>query len=214
MTGSFKFEIQALVQQLNTRFALKDLGEVDYFLGIQVKHTTDGLHLSQTKYVTDLLCKTKMQYAKELPTPMSRGEKLSCIGSDPIGNPQLYRSIVRALQYVTITQPKLAYSVNRICQFMQNPLESHWKVIKRILKYLRGTLDHGLHLKRSMNLDITGFCDADWASNLDERRSTIGFYVYLGSNMIYWNSNKQNTVSRSSTVAEYRSLATLAAKVT
>ena len=92
---------------------------------------------------------------------MSRGEKLSCIGSDPIGNPQLYRSIVRALQYVTITQPELAYSVNRICQFMQNPLESHWKVIKRILKYLRGTLDHGLHLKRSMNLDITGFCDAD-----------------------------------------------------
>ena len=90
VTRSSKVEIQVLVQQLNTRFALKDLGEDDHFLGIQGKHIADGLHLSQTKYVTNLLCKTKMQQAKKMPTPMFRGEKLSNIGSDPVGNPQLY----------------------------------------------------------------------------------------------------------------------------
>ena len=145
---------------------------------------------------------------------MFRGEKLSNIGSDPIGNPQLYWSVVGALQYVTITRPELAYSVNKVCQFMQNPLESHWKVVKRILRYLRGTLDHSLHLKRSMNLDIIGFCDADWASNPNDRRSTIDFCLYLGSNLISWNSKKQNIISRSNTEAEYRNLATLAAEVT
>ena len=93
-----------------------------------------------------------MQFAKELPTPMFGEEKLSSIGNDPVGNPQLYRSIVRTLQYVTITPPELAYLVNRVCQFMQNPLESHWKVVKKILRYLRGTLDHDLYLKRSMNI--------------------------------------------------------------
>ena len=145
---------------------------------------------------------------------MFRGEKLSNIGSDPVDNPQLYWSVVGALQYVTITRPELAYSVNKVCQFMQNPLESHWKVVKRILRYLRGTLDHSLHLKRSMNLDIIGFCDADWASNPNDRRSTIDFCLYLGSNLISWNSKKQNIISRSNTEAEYRNLATLAAEVT
>ena len=80
--------------------------------------------------------------------------------------------------------------------------------------YLKGTFDHGLRLKRSMNLDIIGFCDADWASDPDDKRSTTGFCVYLGSNLISWNLNKQNIVSRSSTEAKYKSLATLAAKVT
>ena len=99
---------------------------------------------------------------------------------------------------MTFSWPELAYLINRVCQFMQNPLESHGKVVKRILSYLKGTLDHGLHLKRSMNLDITRFCDANWASNPNDRRSTTVFCVYLGSNIISWNSNKQNTISRSS----------------
>ena len=80
--------------------------------------------------------------------------------------------------------------------------------------YLKGTFDHSLRLKRSMNLDIIGFCDADWASDPDDKRSTTGFCVYLGSNLISWNLNKQNIVSRSSTEAKYKSLATLAIKVT
>lgn len=103
-------------------FALKDLGEVDYFLGIQVKRTENGIDLSQKKYVTDLLCKTKMQYANCVSAPMTTGQKLTSYGSDPIEDVQLYRSVVGALQYATINWLEICFSVNKVCQFMQSPL--------------------------------------------------------------------------------------------
>ncbi|KAK0605247.1 hypothetical protein LWI29_024597 [Acer saccharum] len=161
VTGSDSAAVTKLVSQLNTAFALKDLGIINYFLGVQVHKTSEGLHLSQSKYILDLLCKVKMQFANSLNTPMTGGEKLSRYGSDPIEDVQLYRSVVGALQHATITRPKISYSVNHVCQFMQEPLQSHWKTVKRILRYLKGTLDYGLHLKVSSKLDITGFRDAD-----------------------------------------------------
>ncbi|KAM6557137.1 hypothetical protein CsatB_004156 [Cannabis sativa] len=214
ITGSNSTEISTLIAQLNSKFALKDLGDINYFLGIQVTATANGLHLSQTKYITDILCKAKLECANSLPTPMTGGEKLSCIGSDPVKNPQQYRSLVGALQYATLTRPEIAFAVNKVCQFMHSPLESHWKIVKRILRYLKGTLDYGLDMSRSTSLELVGFCDADWASDIDDRRSTTGFCVYLGSNLICWSSKKQHTVSRSSTEAEYRSLASLTEEIT
>ena len=103
---------------------------------------------------------------------------------------------------------------------MHNPLEAHWKTVKRIMRYLAGTLDYGLHLRKSalqdfnQDLNVVGFCDADWASDLDDRRSTSGYCVYLGSNLVSWSSKKQHTVSRSSTEAEFRALASLVAEIT
>lgn len=121
ITISSQSVVESLVQKLNSLSALKDLGEVDYFLGIQVKSTENGIHLSQKKYVTDLLCKTKMQYAKCVSAPMTTGQKLTSYGSDPVEDVQLYRSVVGALQYVTITRPEISFSVNKVCQFMQSP---------------------------------------------------------------------------------------------
>lgn len=167
LTGSDIHAIQELVTRLNGMFALKDLGEIDYFLGIQVKHTESGLHLSQTKYITDLLVRAKMQFAKPVTAPMTHGLRLTAYGRDPVQSPQLYRSIVGVLQYVTITRLEIAYSVNKICQFMHNPLEAHWKTVKRIMRYLAGTLDYGLHLRKpesqgpNQGLNVVGFCDAD-----------------------------------------------------
>nr|CAN75996.1 hypothetical protein VITISV_022989 [Vitis vinifera] len=184
VTGCNSEEVQTIINQLYKSFTLKDLGEVDYFLGIQVRHTTEGLYLSQTKYIKDLLCKAKMQFSESSNTPMTSGLKLSAYRSDPIENERLYRNIVGALQYVTITRLKISYCVNRVCQFMQNPLESHWKAVKRILRYLSGTLDYGLHLRRSSQLNLVGFCDADWATDLDDKRSTSGYCVFLGENLV------------------------------
>lgn len=182
--------LDTLVSQLNSTFALKDLGEINYFLGIQVQPTAEGIHLSQTKYITNILCKAKLQFANGLKTPMIGGEKLSAIGSDPIQDPKVYRSLVGALQYATITRPEISYAVNRVCQFMHTPLESHWRTVKRNLRYLKGTLDFGLHLRRSTSLDLVGFCDADWASDPDDRRSTSGLCIYLGPNLVSWSSKK------------------------
>ncbi|RVW21952.1 Retrovirus-related Pol polyprotein from transposon RE1 [Vitis vinifera] len=205
ITGSNDQFVQHVITQLNNQFALKDLGDIDYFLGIQVKHTSAGMHLSQAKYISNLLQKTKMLHVKPVSTPMVSNQSLS----------QLYRSTVGALQYATITRPDITYSVNRVCQFMQAHLTAHWKAVKRILRYLAGTLHHGLHLQHSSNsyLNITGFYDADWASDVDDRHSTSGYCLFLGPNLVSWHSRKQHTISKSSTEAEYRSVATLVAEI-
>ncbi|XP_034681071.1 uncharacterized mitochondrial protein AtMg00810-like [Vitis riparia] len=215
ITGNNDQFVQHVITQLNNQFALKDLGDIDYFLGIQVKHTSVGMHLSQAKYISNLLQKTKMLHVKPVPTPMVSNQSLSNSGNGPFSNTQLYRSTVGALQYATITRPNITYSVNRVCQFMQAPLTAHWKAVKRILHYLVGTLHHGLHLQHSFNshLNITGFYDSDWASDVDDRHFTSGYYLFLGPNLVSWHSRKQHTVSKSSTEAEYQSVATLVAEI-
>ena len=100
-----------------------------------------------------------MADCKPLPTPMVSNLKLSANGGCPFENPSLYRSIVGSLQYVTITRPELAFPVNKVCQFMQSPMDSHWKVVKRILRYLSGTKTLGLHLQKPASLQLTGYSD-------------------------------------------------------
>ena len=127
---------------------------------------------------------------------------------------QLYRSVLGALQYVTITRPKISFYINRVYQYLKDPQEEHWQALKRILRYLKNTIQYGLHLTCSSTLNLVGFCDADWASSPDYRRSTSGYCVYLGNNLVSWCSKKQHIVSRSSIEAEYRSLAGITAEIT
>ena len=167
------------------------MGSLHYFLGIEVSHTTDGgLFLSQAKYVHDLLQKTQMSGCKACSTPIPSSLKLTASGSPPLSDPALYRSIVGSLQYITVTRLELAYCINWVCQFMHNPLEDHWKVVKRILRYLSGTAHFGLHIQKASDLTIIGYTDSDWGSDPDDRKSTSGFCVYHGPNLISWSSKK------------------------
>jgi len=215
ITGNSKLAIKNLVHQLNSEFSLKDLGILDYFLGIEVHHSPSGsLLLSQTKYIKDLLQKANMINANSMPSPMASSTKLSKFGS--VSDPTFFRSIVGALQYATITRPEISYSVNIVCQFLSNPLEDHWKAVKRILRYLQGTLHHGLMLTPASSTEpiaITGFCDTDWASDPDDRRSTSGACIFLGPNLVSWWARKQTLLARSSAEAEYRSLAQAFAEI-
>jgi histone deacetylase 1/2 len=217
ITGSSLPHIQKLITKLNAEFALKQLGTLDYFLGIEVFHLANGaLLLSQAKYIRDLLSKAKMDTANGMSTPMASTLKLSKIGSVPVEDPTLFRSIVGALQYATLTRPEIAFSVNKVCQFLSNPLEEHWKAVKRILRYLSGTLHYGLLIQAApidKPLSLIGFCDADWASDPDDRRSTSGACIYVGPNLVSWWSKKQSLVARSSAEAEYRSLAILSSEI-
>jgi len=130
----------------------------------------------------------------------------------PYSHPQQYRSIVGALQYLTFTRPDIAFSVNQACQFMHNPMHSHVVAVKRILRYLKGILDVGLHFQAGP-LNLQAYNDADWVGDPNDRRSVSGSIVFLGSSPISWASKKQHTVSRSSTEAEYRALAIAAAEL-
>ncbi|VVA25644.1 PREDICTED: Retrovirus-related Pol poly from transposon TN, partial [Prunus dulcis] len=139
ITGSASGAITQVISALTTEFDIKDLGLLHYFLGIQITKTATGLFLSQTKYVADLLVKSEMFDAKPCDTPCLPYNRLLKEDGDPYSNPKLYRSIVGALQYLTFTRPDIAFSVHQVCQFMQNPMVSHFTAVKRILRYLKGT---------------------------------------------------------------------------
>nr|KYP67571.1 Retrovirus-related Pol polyprotein from transposon TNT 1-94 [Cajanus cajan] len=217
ITGNNSIVLQSLVSRLHSAFSLKDLRDLDYFLGIEVKNQSDGsLILTQSKYIRNLLNRTDMEASKPISSPMVSGCKLSKIRSEKFPDASLYRSVVGALQYATIIRPEISFSVNKVCQFMSQPLEQHWIVVKRILRYLKGIISWGLRLQPSpstSSLSIQAYCDADWASDPDDRRSTSGASIFLGPNLVSWWSKKQNVVACSSTEAEYRSLALAAAEV-
>ncbi|KAI5347902.1 hypothetical protein L3X38_000789 [Prunus dulcis] len=201
ITGSASGAIKQVISALTTEFDIKDLGLLHYFLGIQITKTATGLFLSQTKYVADLLVKSEMFDAKPCDTPWLPYNWLLKEDGDPYSNPKLYRSIVGALQYLTFTRPDIAFSVHQVCQFMQNPMVSHFTAVKRILRYLMGTMQFGISYTIG-DLQLKAFSDADWAGDPNDRISTIGLVVFLGNNPISWSSKKQQTVSRSSTEAE------------
>jgi hypothetical protein len=130
-----------LLLQLQEDFAIKDLGSLHYFLGIEVAHHPDRLVLTQRKYIRDLLAKTNMFTSKGVPTPMLPTNKLSLDGGELLSpeNATRYRSVVGALQYLLLTRPNLSFSVNRVCQYMAAPTTLHWAAVKRILRYLHVT---------------------------------------------------------------------------
>lgn len=116
-------------------------------------------------------------------------------------DPSFFRSIVRALQYLTITRLDLSFAMNSVCQHMHAPLESHFQAVKKILWYLKGTLHFGLHYT-SGPFTLQAYSDADWAGDLSDRKSTTGYVIYYGHNPILWSVKKQPTVARSSTETE------------
>jgi Reverse transcriptase (RNA-dependent DNA polymerase) len=213
LTGNNPALLQGIIQMLDINFTIKDLGELHFFLGIEVHPQNNGLLLTQSKYILSILARAHMQDAKPNATPMNTGNNLSKFDGVVFENPQLYRSIVGALQYVTISRPDICFAVNRVSQYMHAPTVCHWAAVKRILRYLNGTIHFGLTIRPSSSLEITAFSDSDWARCPDDRKSTTGYLVFLGSNLISWSSKKQSTVARSSTEAEYRGLATVTAEV-
>jgi histone deacetylase 1/2 len=211
LTGSSSTLLHDLIHKLNSKFALKHMGKPDYFLGIEVKYLSNGsILLTQSKYIRDLLHRANMAEAKGINTPMVSNLKLSKFGTDTLPDPSEYRSIVGALQYVTLTRPEIAFSVNKVCQFLAMPLLTHWQAVKRILRYLLSTCHHGLLLQPSTavsKFSICAYSDSDWASDLDDRRSTSGSCIFFGPNLVSWSAKKQSLVARSSAEAEYRALA-------
>ncbi|XP_043705316.1 uncharacterized mitochondrial protein AtMg00810-like [Telopea speciosissima] len=133
---------------------------------------------------------------------------------DPMDDPTLYLNTVGALQYATLTRPDIQFAVNKVCQYMQRPTIEHWAIVKRILRYLKGTLSYGVHFDRRSPLTLSAFSDADWAGCHDDRKSQGGFAIFLGTNLVSWSSRKQATVACSSTESEYRALANAAAELT
>ncbi|KAH9731198.1 retrovirus-related pol polyprotein from transposon RE1 [Citrus sinensis] len=213
ITGSSEVYISEVISLLSSEFALKDLEDFNYFLGVEVTPSAEGLHLSQTKYVGDILRKAHMLESKGCNTPISVADKLQKDKGCSFTNPSLYRSIIGSLQYLTLTRPDIAFTVNKLSQFLAAPTSLHWQACKRVLRYLQSTTHFGLQFFKSGSPSFIAYSDADWGSDPDDRRSVGGYCVYLGSNLVSWSSKKQNIVSRSSAESEYRALALATSEV-
>lgn len=177
------------------------------------KFNPPPLALSQRKYMMALLSRANMSDAKPVATPMEANTSLTLGTGTALDNPTEYRALVGSLQYLSLTRPDVAFTVNRLSQFMHRPTCAHWKALKRLLRYLLGTLHYGLNLFRDSPNTLHAFSDADWAGDKDDFISTGAYIVYLGRNVISWSSKKQRSVARSSTEAEYRSVAHTAAEL-
>ncbi|KAL5718487.1 hypothetical protein ACHQM5_011385 [Ranunculus cassubicifolius] len=203
LTGSTLSSLESLLSTLQKEFALKDLGALSLFLGVEATSVPNGLFLSQRRYIEDLLERANMQGAKPVSTPFSTSIDIHPTGGTLLSNPTHYRSLVGGLQYLLITRPEIAFAVNNVCQYMQSPTDKHMFLVKRILRYLQGTSSFGILLQPSPSLKLRfqAYTDADWAGNQLDRRSTSGHCVFLGPNIISWSARKHKTVSKSSTEA-------------
>jgi len=210
ITGSDKEGIKATKEYLKASFEIKDLGEMKYFLGIEICRSKEGLFMSQRKYVIDLLKGADAYGGKTAKMPMEDGYKVPREGeiedSKPFHDPKLYRKLVGKLIYLTITRPDVCFAVNQVSQHMQVPKEHHWRMVERILMYLNGTTGLGVWMGCNKSTEVVGYCDADWAGDRADRRSTTGYCTFIGGNLVTWKSKKQKVVSCSSAEAEYRAM--------
>ncbi|XP_021766277.1 uncharacterized protein LOC110730759 [Chenopodium quinoa] len=206
LTASSDTLRRSIMSLLSSEFSMKDLGPLNYFLGMAVTRHKGGLFLSQRKYVEEIIERAGMSSCKPSATPIEVKSKDSSSGS-PFSDPTLYRSLAGALQYLTFTRPDISYVVQQVCLHMHDPKDIHMSALKRIIRYIQGTLDHGLHLYPSSISTLISYTDADWGGCPDTRRSTSGYCVYLGDNLISWSSKRQATLSKSSAEAEYRGVA-------
>lgn len=209
VTGNNSTVIKKLKTYLNDVFKIKDIGNLSYFLGIELIKTQEGIHLSQRNYILDILADCEMTNCKTSKVPMEQNIKLSKYDGEPIPDPSVYRRLIGRLLYLTITRPDIAFPVHTLSQFMEAPTDIHLKAAYKVLRYLKLTMGQGIHLFADSDFQLTGFCDADWGSCPDTRRSVTGYCVMFGKSLISWRSKKQSLVSKSSAEAEYRSIATL-----
>lgn len=178
ITDNDSNQCSSLITHFGTYFPVKDLGDLHFFLGLEVHISVKGLFLSQTKYAVDLLNKTNLLGIKPYATPSHEIFKLSTSDGEPLADPTEYRSVVGSLQYLTWTRPEITYAVNQICQHMQSPTTTHLTTAKRVFRYIKGTLGYGLLFTKVFTA-LQGYTDADCDGNPDNIRFTSGHYVFF-----------------------------------
>jgi hypothetical protein len=211
ITGSDEDEIKRFKAEMKKLFEMSDLGLLNYYLGIEVYQHKDGIDLCQAGYATKILDKFGMTGCNPSHVPMEPRFKLSRVSSAQAVDETEYRSIVGMLRYLVHTRPDLSFAVGFVSRFMESPTTEHMAAVKRILRYLAGTLNWGVHYSRGADdAPLIGYSDSDLGGDIDTHRSTTGVIFFLGNNIVSWQSQKQRIVALSSCESEYVAATTAA----
>lgn len=211
ITGNDTAEIEHFKQQMKAEFKMSDLGLLCFYLGIEVKQRADGITLSQAAYARKILDKARMTGCNPSHTPMEPRLKLSKVSTAAAVDATEYRSIVGSLRYLVHTRPDIGFAVGYVSRFMESPTTEHLAAVKRILRYVAGSIEYGCYYKKQgVAAKLLGYSDADMAGDIDTRKSTTGIMFFLGSCLVSWQSQKQKVVALSSCEAEYIAATTAA----
>ncbi|XP_036347024.1 secreted RxLR effector protein 161-like [Rhagoletis pomonella] len=199
-----KGEVDAIILHLRERFEIQ-VSDVNRFLGLEVQQLQDGsIHIHQGAYAKKILNRFGMIECKIVSTPMDHNQNLGDFVNDEGDTAYPYREAVGSLMYLaTGTRPDISYAVGVVSRYLEKPTSAHVNAVKRILRYVRGTIQMGILYKSDTQLNLVGYSDADYAGDSATRRSTSGYVFSIGCGVISWASMRQQSVSTSSIESEY-----------
>ncbi|XP_074351332.1 secreted RxLR effector protein 161-like [Apium graveolens] len=204
VTGADVANIEEFKRQMGEKFEMSDLGTLGYYLGIEVEQEDGFIELKQSSYAKKIVEKAGMKDCNPTKYPMDPKDQISRDEGGIIVDATMYKSMVRGLRYLVNTRSDIAYAVGVVSRYMERPTTVHLNAVKRILRYVNGTLQFGLvYTKNSGNNIITGYSDSDMGGSLDDRNSTACMAYYLNDSLISWVSQKQRCVALSSCEAEF-----------
>ncbi|GBO12995.1 Retrovirus-related Pol polyprotein from transposon TNT 1-94 [Araneus ventricosus] len=196
--------VDLLRNHLSKHFNVKYDGIVKSFLGIEFNRTNNKITMSQSNYIKELLERYNMLECNTASTPMALGTKL-CTATTP-DDKLPYRELIGSLNYLAVcTRPDIAYSISKLSQYLRGYDKSHWLAAKRVLRYLKKTINYGLVFELDDKV-VYGYSDSDWGNSQEDRKSYSGYCFMLSNSVISWESRKQKTVALSSTESEYMAL--------
>ncbi len=207
IAGNSRFSIDSVKKEFSANFKMKDLGEATEFLGIEISRDREKrtLQIGQTQYLCKVLERFGMYESKSCTTPMASETSITKESIEPLSEATPYREAIGCLMYLMVcTRPDISFAVGKLCQYVEQPRVEHWTYVKRVFRYLSGTRNMLLSYKGATEkLDVHGYCDSDWGSCLQSRKSTSGFVFLFGGGAVSWECKKQTVVATSSSEAEY-----------
>jgi hypothetical protein len=198
---------------MQSQFEMSMVGELPFFLVLQITQRSEGLFLSQEKYLREILKRFQMEYSTPVSTPMVIGCKLRKDDDSPNVDQSSYRSMIGSLLYITTSHPDIMHVVVMVGRYHFAPKQSHLITIKRIFKYFKGTMNYGLWYPKNHNFQLSVYLNVDWAKCMDERKSRSGGAFFLGESLVAWLSKKQGSISLLTTEVEYIATTTCCTQV-